>query len=39
MRDITREEVEGLLGSSITDSMFEEALGYARRKQEYIYQR
>ena len=38
MQDITREEVEGLLGS-ITDSMFEEALGYARRKQEYIYQR
>ena len=33
MQDITREEVEGLLGS-ITDSMFEEALGYARRKQE-----
>lgn len=39
MQDITREEVEGLLDSSITDSMFEEALSYARRKQAYIYQR
>ncbi len=39
MQVVTREEVEMLLGSSITDSMFGEALSYARRKQAYIYQR
>ena len=39
MQGINKKEVEVLLGSSITDSMFQEALGCARRKQEYIYQR
>ncbi len=39
MQGINKKEVEVLLGSSITDSIFEEALGCARRKQEYIYQR
>ncbi len=39
MQVVTREEVEMLLGSSITDSMFGEALNYARHKQAYIYQR
>lgn len=33
-----KQEVEELLGCSITEPMFKEALGYARRKQEYIYQ-
>ncbi len=39
MQDINRKEAEVLFGSSITDSMFEEALSYAKRKQAYIYQR
>lgn len=34
-----KREVEELLGYSITDSQFEEALECAQRKQEYIYQR
>lgn len=36
---VKKSEVEELLGCEITDEQFEEALGYARRKQEYIYQR
>lgn len=32
-----KREVEELLGCSITDSLFKEALGYAKGKQEYIY--
>ncbi len=34
-----KREVEELLGCSITDGQFEEALEYAKRKQEYIYKR
>lgn len=37
--EIRKEEVEGLLGFQITDSQFTKALGYASRKQAYIYQR
>ncbi len=33
-----KREVEELLGCSITDSQFEEALVHAKRKQEYIYE-
>lgn len=36
---VKKEEVEELLGCEITDEQFEEALGYAKKKQEYIYQR
>lgn len=39
MQEVKKAEVEELLGTSITDNMFDEALVYARRKQEYIYQR
>lgn len=38
MQEVKKAEVEKLLGSGITDSMFDEALSYARKKQEYIYQ-
>ena len=34
---VKREEVEELLGCVITDEQFNEALEYARRKQEHIY--
>ena len=37
-QDMKRQEVEELLGFAITDEQFREALGCARRKQEYIYQ-
>lgn len=33
-----KQEIEELLGYSITDNLFKEALGHARHKQEYIYQ-
>lgn len=36
---VKKEEVEELLGYMITDEQFDEALDYARRKQEYIYNR
>lgn len=36
---VKREEVEELLGCVITDEQFNEAWGYARRKQKYIYER
>lgn len=36
---VEKREVEELLGCEITDEQFEEALEYARHKQEYIYQR
>ena len=40
MNDIVeKREVEELLGCTITDEQFEEALQYARHKQAYIYQR
>ena len=39
MNGISKTELEAVLGSSITDSMFEEALNCARKKQAYIYQR
>lgn len=35
---VRKEEVEELLKSEITDSQFQKALGYAERKQDYIYQ-
>ena len=35
--DVKKEDVEELLGIKITDGQFEEALTYARRKQEHIY--
>ena len=38
-RNCRKKEVEELLGCEITDEQFEEALKYARHKQEYIYQR
>lgn len=38
-KTVKREEVEELLGYEITDEQFNEALEYARRKQEYIYNR
>lgn len=34
---IKKEEVEKLLGCHITENQFLEALGYAKKKQEYIY--
>lgn len=38
MREIVkREEVARLLGCEITDEQFNEALEYAKRKQDYIY--
>lgn len=36
---IKKGEVEELLGCVITDEQFNEALEYARKKQEYIYNR
>lgn len=36
---VKKSEVERMLGSSITDSQFEEALKYAARKQDFIYKR
>lgn len=33
-----KREVEELLGISIPDNLFQEALGYAERKQRYIYE-
>ena len=37
--NVEKREVEELLGCTITDEQFEEALKYARHKQAYIYQR
>lgn len=37
--NVGKEEVEELLGFTITDEAFEKALGYARKKQAYIYSR
>lgn len=34
---IKKKEVERLLGCNITDGQFEEALGFATRKQEQLY--
>jgi len=34
---VRKREAEQLLGCEITDEQFNEALGYAKRKQEYIY--
>lgn len=36
---VTKSEVEELLGQRIPDDQFEEALNYAKRKQEYSYNR
>ncbi len=35
--DVKKREVEQLLGCEITDGQFDEALVYAKRKQEYIH--
>lgn len=37
--DIRKEELESLLTCEITEAQFEEALEYARRKQEYIFKK
>lgn len=37
--EVRKEEVQELLGRNISDAQFEEALGCARRKQRYIYER
>lgn len=37
-KEINKTMLEAVLGSSITDSMFKEALSCARQKQAYIYQ-
>ena len=37
--EVNKSEVEKLLGYQITDSQLEEALVYAKRKQEYLYRR
>lgn len=39
MEEITKHEVERLLGAEITDEQFDEALEYAKRKQAYIFSR
>ena len=36
-QEIKKAEVEKLLGGTITDSLFDQALRYAKQKQEYIY--
>ena len=33
-----KQELEELLGYSVTDNLFKGALGYTRNKQEYAYQ-
>lgn len=38
-KTVKREEIAALLGCEITDEQFNEALEYARRKQEHIYKR
>lgn len=38
MDEISKTELEAVIGNSITDSMFGEALNHARCKQAYIYQ-
>ena len=38
-KEVRKEEVQELLGFEITDEQFEEALGYAQRKQQHIYDR
>lgn len=35
---VKKEDVEKLLGCGITDEQFNEALEYAKKKQEHIYQ-
>ena len=37
MKEVTKQEVEELLKTKISDEQFEEALQYAKRKQERIY--
>lgn len=39
MNGISKTKLETILGSSITDSVFKEALNCAKKKQAYIYQR
>lgn len=34
-----KREIEEMLNSSVSDKLFSEASGYARRKQQYIYDR
>lgn len=36
---VRKEEIEELLGVEITEEQFEEAFGYAKQKQSYIFQR
>lgn len=37
MEEVTKQEVEEHLGTEISDEQFEEALRYAKRKQDFIY--
>ncbi len=37
-QEVSRQEIEALLGFEITSEQFKEALAYARHKQAYIYQ-
>lgn len=36
-QEIKKAEVEEMLGGTITDRLFDQALRYAKQKQEYIY--
>ena len=35
---VEKKEVEQILGFDITDDLFEDALGHARKMQDYIYE-
>lgn len=39
MEEVTKQDVEKLLGQEISDEQFEEALQHAKRKQDFIYNR
>lgn len=39
MKEVMKQEVEEQLGAEISEEQFEEALQYAKHKQEYIYKR
>lgn len=39
MEEVTKQEVEEQMGAKISDEQFEEALRYAKQKQEFIYKR
>lgn len=37
--EVTKKEVEELLGCEVDESLFQEALAYAKKKQKYAYER